>query len=413
MFGLLRRAPSFRLLFLATLASGIGTTLALITLMVDVYDRTHSDAWVAALLIVDFLPMLAIGLLLGPLVDRFPRRRVMIAADLVRFGTFAALPFAPDATTIVVLAGVVGLATGFFRPAVYAGLPALVADRDLPRANSLFQAVENITLLLGPLAGGVILAATSPDVPYVINAITFLFSAALLARIPRPLLAAGEARSAGHWRDLAEGFAAVRRSRALMTVLVAWTIVMIGNGSMNVSEVVLAKVSLDGGNFGFGLLMATSGLGLTLGSIVGGGLLERSPIERVYVAALAVMAFGCGLAAVSPDVWLAAAFLIVFGLGNGVALVCNPLFVQRGAPDRLRGRAFALVMSVNFAVLGLAIAVAGPLTDAVGARWVWAAAASSYVVAALAAVALARGAHVESRDQALAVAHRPLREHAP
>ena len=72
-YEVLGRASSFRALFFATLASGIGTYLAVIALIVDVYDRTGSGAWVAALLIVEFLPMLFIGLLLGPLVDRLPR----------------------------------------------------------------------------------------------------------------------------------------------------------------------------------------------------------------------------------------------------------------------------------------------------------------------------------------------------
>ena len=67
--GLVRRSPSFGLLFLATAGSSIGTYLAAIALTVDVYDRTGSGVWVAALLIADFLPIVLIGLLLGPLVD--------------------------------------------------------------------------------------------------------------------------------------------------------------------------------------------------------------------------------------------------------------------------------------------------------------------------------------------------------
>ena len=90
---LLGRAPAFRSLFLATLGSGLGSMLAVIALTVDVYDRTESGAWVALLLIADFLPTIAIGLLLGPLLDRFSRRGLMIASDLVRMGAFVALPF--------------------------------------------------------------------------------------------------------------------------------------------------------------------------------------------------------------------------------------------------------------------------------------------------------------------------------
>src|SRR5947207_14627049 len=133
------------MLFLAVFGSGLGTWLAFVALTVDVYDRTHSGPWVSALLIADFLPMIAIGLLFGPLLDRLSRRGLLVAADLARFGVFCALPFATSAAQIVALAAAAGFATGFFRPAVYAGLPNLVSDADLPRANSLLHTIENVT----------------------------------------------------------------------------------------------------------------------------------------------------------------------------------------------------------------------------------------------------------------------------
>lgn len=389
-YGLLRKAPAFRALFLATGASSVGTYLALIALIVDVYDRTRSGAWVAALLIVEFLPMLVIGLALGPLVDRLPRRSLMIGADLVRLGVFAALPFAPSALAIVVLAGIAGFATGFFRPAVYAGLPNLVSDGDLPQANSLLQAVESLAALAGPLAGGAIVAVAGPDPNYALNAFTFLVSAVLILQIPVARLQQGVAATEGHLRDLRRGFRLVRGSRPLLTVLIVWTIVMIGNGHMNVSEVILVKAAMKGGDFGFGVLMAGSGLGVMVGNLLGAALVERRSMAEAYGGAIALMAFGAGLAAVSPTVWIAVPFLVAFGVGNGVALVCNPVLVQRGAPDELRGRAFTVIMSVNFAVLGLAMAAAGPFTDAVGARWVWGFMAAAYVLAAAVAVVLAR-----------------------
>ena len=392
--GLLRDVPGFRLLFLATGASGLGTMLAVIALMVDVFDRTGSGTWVAALLIADFLPMLVIGLLLGPLVDRFSRRRLMVVADLVRGVAFVALLFAPGPAAIVFIAAVVGFASGFFRPAVYAGLPSLVRDRDLPQANALFVAAENVTWLAGPLLGGVLLTIAGPSVPYVVNAFTFLVSAALLLRIPSVSLGAGERGGGGHWRDLAEGFRVVRGARALVTVLVAWTIVMFANAGVNVAEVALVKVSFDAGDFHFGALMAAAGCGLVLGSVTAGAGLERFPVAWLYGGALLLMAIGTGAAAAAPTVWVAMGLVVVSGFGNGVAGVCNPLLVQRGAPNRVRGRVFTVIMSVNFAALGLGMIVAGRLTDLVGARWVWALAAAIYAVGALVAVALARGLDV-------------------
>ena len=106
------------------------------------------------------------------------------------------------------------------------------------------------------------------------------------------------------------------------------------------------------------------------------------------------MALGIAAAAGSPTVWIAAAAVVVSGFGNGVASVCNPVLVQRGAPDRLRGRSFTVIMSVNYAMLGLAMIVAGVLTDALDARWVWAIAAATYAGAAVLAFALARGVAV-------------------
>jgi MFS family permease len=101
---LLGRARSFRLLFLATLGSGLGTWLAYVALTVDVVELTDSGSWVAALLVADFLPLVAIGFLLEPFVDRLSRKQVMIASDLVRFGVFCLLPFANSAAAIVALA---------------------------------------------------------------------------------------------------------------------------------------------------------------------------------------------------------------------------------------------------------------------------------------------------------------------
>ena len=387
---LLRRAPGFGLLFAATLASGIGTWLAFVALAVDVFDRTGSGVWVSALLVADVMPAIAVGLLLGPLVDRLPRRSLMVSADLARVAVFCALPLVGSAAAIVALAALAGLATGFFRPAVYAGLPNLVDDEDLPGANSLLQAVENLAVTAGPLLGGVLVAASGPRTAYWLNAATFLVSAALIAGIPRRLLQAARAPSEGHRRDLVAGFRVVVRSRALLTVLVAWNVFMVASAGVNVAEVVLAKVSLDSGDFGFGLLVAAGGAGLVAGSVLAGPWLERRRVADVYGGSIALVALGVGAAAAAPNVWAAAPLVALYGVGNGAAVVCNALLVQRGAPDELRGRAFTLLMSSNFGVMTLAMIAAGPLTDALGARWVWAGSAAVAGVAAAVGFSLAK-----------------------
>ena len=388
---LLRRVRPLRLLFLAAFGSGFGTWLAFVALNLDVWERTHSGTWIAALLLADFVPAIAIGLLAGPLVDRLSRRRVMVAADLARFAVFLILPFAGSATQIVVLAGVAGFATGFFRPAVYASLPNLVQDSELPRAQGMLQAADALTTVIGPLAGGILVAATSPDWAYIVNAITFLWSALLILRIPARLLQAAQAVTEGHLHDIAAGLKVIVRSRALLTVLIAWNVAMVGNAGVNVGEVVLAQVSFDAGDFGYGLLLACAGLGLVVGSLSVGAWIEHRELAFVYGAGFGLLALGVGAAAVSPNVWVAAACVVVSGVGNGIAVVCNALFVQRGAPDEMRGRVFTVLMSSNYLILGLGMVAAGPLLNEFGARWVWGVSACLVAGAGIVGYAMARG----------------------
>ncbi len=220
---LLGTTSGFRLLFFATLASSLGTLLATVALVVDVKDRTDSGPWVGALMFVEFLPAVVVGLFFG-------------VSELVRFGVFGTLPFASSATQIVVLAGIAGFTTGFFRPAVYAGLPNLVAEHELAQANSLIQTSENVSWTLAPIIGGAIVAASSPDTAYWVNAASFLLSALLIFRIAADKLQGAFATSRGHLRDLADGFARVVRTRPLLTVLVVWTIALGGVAASNTAQ---------------------------------------------------------------------------------------------------------------------------------------------------------------------------------
>lgn len=387
-FELLRRNTSFRLLFFATLGSLLGTWLATIALTVEIYDRTHSGAWVSALLIAVFLPSVIVGLAIGPLLDRLDRRRLMIAADGLRALVFVALPFVHAPVWIVALAGVSGLGNAVFRPAVNAALPNLVDEPDLEKGNALFQTVENIAWAAGPLIGGIIVASSGTHVAYWINAASFVFSALLIRMIPRGKLQAAVAISRGHFRDLADGFAVARRSPALQVVIIAWSIAMIGSACVDVGEIVLAKDSFNAGDFGFGLLFGAGGVGLVIGSFFGGMLAERRPIGSLYGASILLMAVGYGAAAASPNVWVASGAMVVAGTGNGAASLYNVLFIQRGVEDAFRGRAFTIAMSITYAVLGPAMAVAGPVTTALGGRWIYAIGACAYVVAGLVGLVL-------------------------
>ncbi len=186
----------------------------------------------------------------------------------------------------------------------------------------------------------------------------------------------------------------MRHSRALMCVLVVWSISMCASGIVNTAEVFLAKQSFNSGDLGFGLLWVGSGIGLIVGGLLAVPLIERD-LGAAYVRFIAIMAVGTGCAAVAPNVWVGIAAMGLFGFGNGGAVVANITLVQRGAPDRVRGRAFTVLMSVNYAFLGLAFIAAGPLTNAYGARWAYAVASGTVLIAAVVAVRFTRGIELD------------------
>jgi MFS family permease len=132
------------------------------------------------------------------------------------------------------------------------------------------------------------------------------------------------------------------------------------------------------------------GVGLVLGSISGGSLIDRYGMRGPYGLAIAVMGVGYLIAATLPNVWLAAPFVVLAGAGNGAAVVCNAVLVQRGAPDRLRGRAFSVIMSTGYAILGVGMIGAGPFTNEFGARAAWITAAGLCAAGATVGVALLR-----------------------
>jgi MFS family permease len=365
--------------------------MATIALTADITARTDSPWWVSLLFIVTFLPSIVVGLVAGPLIDRLSRKRLIVEADIVRFGVFGALPFVHSPSGIIVLAAIAGFANSIFRPAVLAGVPNLVEQDDLAHGTSLLQATDWAAAAIGPVLGGLIVSASGADTVYWINAATFLFSAALILRIPARFLQSEQAITRGHWRDLADGVAAFKHSAALMTALVAFGFAMFAVGLNNVAEIFLAEHALHRGAFGYGLLWTATGIGLVIGSLVSGSLLDRRELRVAYPLSFVPWAIGLLAAGLAPNIWVAVAAMVVSGFGNGLAFPLTVVIVQRSTTDQLRGRVFTVIISAHNAVLGAAMVAAGALTEGVGPRWTYVIGAASLALGSLTAAALLRG----------------------
>ena len=125
---------------------------------------------------------------------------------------------------------------------------------------------------------------------------------------------------------------------------------MLATGLVNVSEIFLAKRSLGTGAFGFGLLWSGTGIGLVAGSIVAGILLRGRDVLDLYVYAFVPLTVGIIGAAAAPNIWIAAPAMALAGIRQGLAFPMTVLIIQRHTSDRLRGRAFTVVISVHSAL---------------------------------------------------------------
>src|SRR3954451_19803622 len=133
---LLRARPAARRFFLAQLQSSLGTGIGYVALVLVAYERFHSSWAVAAVLIADLLPLMAMGPLLGGVADRMPRRDCPVAGDRVRAAPSLGIATVDSLTATLLLAALAGAGTGVFNPAILAGLPRLAGERHAGAATS-------------------------------------------------------------------------------------------------------------------------------------------------------------------------------------------------------------------------------------------------------------------------------------
>jgi MFS family permease len=356
----------------------LGTWFAYVALTVTVYDRTGSATWVSALLLLDVLPGIALGLLVAPLLDRWVRKHVLVVAEIAGGVAFAALVFTHSLTALFCFAAIAGICGSIVRPGIRAAVPSLVEEADVPRANALVRSASAAAILAGPPLAGVLVATVSGHGVFAINAATFLFSAVSIARIPRVKLQS--MRSVGRKLSF-DGFG-LFRAPTLRSMLTSWCVAQFAWILVNVTEIVIARSVFHAGAMGFGLLAGAMGGGLLLGSLAAGPLAMRAPLGMLYRNALLLAAVGYLAGAVMHSFALALAAAAVGAAGNALAIGFADLTIQRLVPGDRLGQAFGVFQSCASACGVAAMLLAGPLADTVGGRFSWTIAAGVLVVAA-------------------------------
>ena len=356
-------------IFLLTYAqSSLGTGAAAVALFVLAYDRKPSPWSITLVLLAYDLPPGLLGPFVGALVDRISRRRCVIIADLIRVAAFAGIAVVDTLEATVAFAFLAGAATALYRPAALAALPSLVAESRLPAVTSIYGSLTDVGRTVGPALAAVGFPLVGGDGIMMINAATFAISAIVLAALPFGEKVAGEALGGNSFlREVREGLQVATRGPLVRTVVIASTGIILFASMLNVAELPLAH-DLGVGASGFALLLMAQGIGVVAGSLSGarsGGLGEY---KLRYVAGGA--AVSAGLVAMTVLPWYGAALVafVAFGIGNGLVVVHERLLFQLSIPQRLMGRAFALLDALGAWGFVTAYLVAGATVSALGPR---------------------------------------------
>jgi MFS family permease len=366
---LLRRNRDFRRLFLATVTSLLGDWFTFVAVSGFVAEKTGRPGLVTLVYSASVLPILFLAPFAGVIADRWDRRRLMVAADLARvipaLGLLLALHLESVALAIACVLALSAL-SAFFEPAAAAATPNLVDLEDLGVAQAAMGSVWGTMLFLGAAAGGLVAATLGRSASILIDAASFLVSAALIAGIRRPLRA-GAARRDTVLAHLRDAWSFIRARRVVRALLVTKSGVSLGNGIVGLLPI-FALTRFGAGDAGVGALLAARGLGALVGPFVAQPLVRRDGRRLLVVCGAAILTYGVAYT-IFPFTWSLVPALACIALahtGGGAQWMLSTYGLQLATPDEVRGRVLSLDYGLATFGIGVSALLAGGAAEIVG-----------------------------------------------
>jgi dTMP kinase len=391
------RIRPFRRLWLVLGLSSLGDWLGLLATVLFAADQVTGGAQkglaFGGVVVMRLLPAMLLGPLAGHVADRFDRRITMVVCDVLRFLFFASIPLAglvtsgPTALTWALIATfAIEVLAMFWLPAKEAAVPNLVPKARLEAANQLTLVT---TYGLTPVLAALLISGISRalltlvdeqeerlwispvDLALYLNALTFLASAIVVAVGIRQISGrgganAGPAGSPSLLTSLLAGWRFVRRT-PMVRGLVQGILGAFAAGGVVIGVAKFYAASLGGGDATFGLLFGALFVGLGAGMALGPKLVRRLSRRRWFGMSIVLAGVSVMLLAPAPHLTVALPFVLLVGVGAGMACLAGTTLLGSGVDDEMRGRAFAFVQSGVRVVLMLAISVSSLLVGLGGA----------------------------------------------
>ncbi len=379
---LLRRNRNFRRLWGAQIVSEIGDwfyTLAIYNLLLQFTGRAGS---VALALVLQVLPQTFVGPLAGVVNDRIRRKHVMIVADLARFVIVLMMLLVRSPARIWTVYPLLLLETvmaAFFEPARNSVIPNVNAKEDVILANTLSSATWSVNLVLGASIGGLVAALLGRDAVFILNALSFLASAALIRgmKFDEPHAdSSSPLKLAELWdhSPVLEGLSYVRKDRRLLaTVFAKAGELMIGPswvlftvmGHRYFAAQWSGIAPERGAMLAMSLLLGSRGLGALIGPLVSARWAGHSQCRLRLGVLLGYVVIGIGYSALgfSGTLWLACLCAALAHMGGSTVWVFSTTILQLNTEDRFRGRVFAADLGLSMLTIAVGAYLCGRFLD--------------------------------------------------
>lgn len=338
--------------------------------------RALANSTRSALMIAYTLPAVFFGSAAGIVVDRWPKKQILIACNLVRALLTLAIPFLPkDFLILLAITFAISSLTQLFAPAEQAAIPLLVRPENLMSANALFTTTMIGALVVGfaisePLLSLAETWGSNYSREFLVGGL-YLLAAGLLSSvaISDEKESLYHARDVHPWSDLKQGFRYLMKDRLVSTALVQLTVLYCVFAALSVLAIALAEdIGLKPTQFGF--LLAAAGIGLIVGAGALGHWEGRFRHQPLSLIGFLSMAFVLAMFTFTRSLALGLGLSTLMGLGASLVGVPMQTLIQVQTPPTMRGKVFGVQNNLINIALTFPLAIAGILADALGLRTV-------------------------------------------
>ena len=364
-------SPSFVKLWLATALSLFGDFFSYIAMAWLVLQLTGSSLALGTVLVVQSVPRAVLMVVGGAMADRFSPRVTMVASMGLR-----AVFVAPLAVLIItgraqiwqvyVIAAVFGVVDAFFLPARQSMLPSVVADRELEPGNAVLNVTSQASVILGPVAAGLIVAAYGTGWAFAGDAAFFFVGLLVILSMPgaTPAVTARADKGSGLGGGIAEGLRYAWSDIGIRVLLMVIAVVdFAANGALGVGLPTLAHGRFAAGAAGLGILFGAWGIGATAGAIAAGLVAPPKTIGVLVIGICIWLGLGILGVGVVPSLPPAVALMALTGIGTGVVNTYGISWLQRRTDPAMQGRVMSLVMLASMGLTPLGYVVSGAVAQ--------------------------------------------------